>query len=133
MRFPLLVLALCGCTLTPIPDVSSEWLEPCDPSLRQCVVPFRLNATTETSVELRGDFRDGGWVQGEPMVKDGGVWEASITAGWGSPVQYKFFIDGNRWLLDPANPKSVPDGKGNTNSLLENISCAKWTCVPSTR
>lgn len=129
----LLFAALCGCSLTPIPDVSSEWLEPCEPALRQCALPFRLAANNETTVELRGDFRDGGWVQGEPMAKDGGAWEATVTASWGGALQYKFFVDNNRWVLDPTNPRTVPDGKGNTNSLLENVSCARWTCVPSTR
>jgi hypothetical protein len=132
MRGPLLLLLLAAaCSLTPIPDVSSEWVEPCETTRRLCVVPFVLKVTAEQSVELRGDFRDGGWVQGEPMVKDGGTWEASITAGWGNPVQYKFFVDNTRWLLDPTNTHSVPDGKGNTNSLLESVSCAKWTCVPA--
>jgi 1,4-alpha-glucan branching enzyme len=95
------------------------------------VVPFRLVAGTELTAELRGDFRDGGWVQGDARVKDAGVWEASISARWGNPVQYKFFLDNNRWLLDPSNPRNVPDGKGNTNSLLESVSCAKWTCAPA--
>lgn len=125
----LLCVMLTGCSLTPIPDVSSEWVEPCETTQRQCVVPFHLVANNEVTVELRGDFRDGGWVQGEPMVRDGGTWEASISAAWGNPVQYKFFVDGNRWVLDPTNPRSVPDGKGNTNSLLESVSCAKWTCL----
>lgn len=126
----LLCVMLAGCSLTPIPDVSSEWVEPCETTQRQCVVPFHLVANNEVTVELRGDFRDGGWVLGEPMVRDGGTWEASITATWGNPVQYKFFVDGNRWVLDPTNPRSVPDGKGNTNSLLESVSCAKWACLP---
>ena len=125
----LLLATLTGCSLTPIPDVTSEWVDPCESTRRQCVVPFSLKATTELTVELRGDFRDGGWTQGEPMVKDGGAWEASITAIWGTPVQYKYFVDGNRWLLDPTNSHTVPDGKGNTNSLLESVTCAKWSCT----
>lgn len=131
---PLLLLSAClaaiGCSLTPIPDVTSEWLEPCDASLRDCPVTFTLKAGTERSAELRGDFRDGGWVAGEPMAlgADGGTWSATITAPWGVPIQYKFFLDGSRWVLDPANPRSVPDGRGNTNSQLEAVTCAKWTC-----
>ncbi len=130
----LVVLAVAvGCSLTPIPDVTSEWVEPCDTARRRCPVQFTLKAGPETTAELRGDFRDGGWDVGEPMVRDGGadggVWSATVVVPWGAAVQYKFFLDGNRWILDPANPKSVPDGKGNTNSLLENVSCAKWTCA----
>jgi hypothetical protein len=128
-------LAVLGgaCSLTPIPDVTSEWLEPCEPAERLCPVPFQLKGGAETRVELRGDFRDGGWVDGEVMTRtaeaDGGAtWSASLTAPWGVPIQYKFFVDNNRWLLDPANPRTTPDGKGNTNSLLETVTCAKWTC-----
>lgn len=136
VRLTLIAAALAlavGCSLTPIPDVTSEWVDPCDAeSQRRCPVTFTLAAGTEQAAELRGDFRDGGWVAGERMTKtdDGGTWSATIDAPWRGAVQYKFFLDGNRWILDPANPKSVPDGKGNTNSLLDQIDCAKWTCAP---
>jgi hypothetical protein len=80
-------------------------------------------------VELRGDFRDGGWVSGVPMERDGGLWAASIDVPWSATVQYKFFLDGSRWILDPANTQSVPDGKGNTNSIVRNLTCASWSCV----
>lgn len=131
MRFVVLTLVALavGCSLTPIPDVTSEWVEPCEEALRRCDVPFTLAAGTETTAELRGDFRDGGWEAGEVMVKDGGAWSASITVPWSADVQYKFYLDGSRWILDPKNTKTVPDGKGNTNSLVENLTCAKWTCV----
>lgn len=129
MRWILPALMLASCTLTPIPDLTSEYVTPCDTAQRLCSVPFTLRATTEKSVELRGDFRDGGWADaGEPMVRGADAWSASVTVPWGTDIQYKFFIDGNRWVLDPANSQSVPDGKGNTNSIVRNISCAKWTC-----
>jgi len=129
MRRFLPLLLLAGCSLTPIPDVTSNYVPPCDEANRLCPVPFSLPAGTETSVELRGDFRDGGWVEGEPMVLDGGTWSASITASWGADVQYKFFVDGTTWILDPGNPDSVPDGKGNTNSIKYDVTCAEWTCA----
>lgn len=136
LRLVLIALPLAfaaGCSLTPIPDVTSEWLDPCDSEAqRRCAVAFSLTAGTEKSAELRGDFRDGGWVAGEPMTKseDGGVWTATIEAPWHGAVQYKFFLDDSRWILDPANPKTVPDGKGNTNSLLDPVDCTKWSCAP---
>lgn len=138
LRHALLAAALAfaaGCSLTPIPDVTSEWVDPCDAeSQRRCPVTFTLAAGTETTAELRGDFRDGGWVTGAPMTKTdadgGGTWTATIDAPWHGAVQYKFFLDGSRWILDPANPKTVPDGKGNTNSLLDAIDCTTWRCAP---
>ncbi|MFO0593910.1 MAG: hypothetical protein U0228_01360 [Myxococcaceae bacterium] len=123
------LLLLCACSLTPIPDLTSEYVEPCETTLRDCQLPMTLRFSNEQAAELRGDFRDGGWVMGEPMTRpDGGVWTATIQAPWGSSVQYKFFVNGTTWLLDPANPKTTPDGRGNTNSLLENVTCTKWTC-----
>ena len=32
--------------------------------------------------------------------------------------QYKFMIDGHRWLLDPSNRARVPDSAGGLNSVL---------------
>lgn len=136
MRLHLLAFLLAfvaGCSLTPIPDVSSAWVDPCDsPGQRRCAVDFTLPAGPEKTAELRGDFRDGGWEAGDPMARtnDGGTWTATLVVAWDASVQYKYFLDGNRWILDPGNPKSVPDGKGNTNSLLENVTCATWTCAP---
>lgn len=137
VRLALIAAALAlavGCSLTPIPDVTSEWVDPCESeSQRRCPVTFSLAAGSEMTAELRGDFRDGGWTTGgEPMTKpgDGGTWSATIDAPWHGAVQYKFFLDGSRWILDPANPKTVPDGKGNTNSLLDGIDCLKWSCAP---
>lgn len=127
MRLAALLL-LCACSLTPIPDVTSNALEPCATERRECPLTFELKAGTEQSVELRGDFRDGGWVSGVPMEKVDGGWTASIAVGWDASVQYKFFIDGNRWILDPANTQSIPDGKGNTNSVVRNVTCEPWLC-----
>jgi hypothetical protein len=129
MRWMFAGLLLAGCSLTPIPDVTSEFVPVCDPAQRVCPVDFTLPGDAGTSVELRGDFTDGGWDLGVPMALDGGVFNASVTAPWGADVQYKFLVDSNRWILDPANPESVPDGKGNTNSILRGVSCAKWTCA----
>jgi 1,4-alpha-glucan branching enzyme len=125
---PLTFLLLASCSFTPIPDVTSNYVEPCDTALRVCPVAFTLKAANERSVELRGDFRDGGWVDGVAMEKATDTWSASLQVPWGATVQYKFFIDGSRWILDPANTQSVPDGKGNTNSIVRDVTCAKWSC-----
>jgi len=120
--------ALAGCSLTPIPDVTSEWSEPCETSLRRCTREFTLRATTEKSVELRGSFRSDGWTRGEPMQKVAETWVTTVTVAWGGSVQYKFFVDGTTWMLDPANAATGTTG-GVTNSLIDNVTCAKWTCL----
>jgi 1,4-alpha-glucan branching enzyme len=123
-----LLVLLSACSLTPIPDVTSAWVEPCPEAQRLCTVPFQLVAGNEQSAELRGDFRDGGWTQGEPMTKVDGGWSTSIPSAWGARIEYKFYLDDSRWILDPSNARKTPDGMGNTNSVLETVSCARWSC-----
>lgn len=127
----LTLLLISSCSLTPIPDVTSNFVEPCDTAQRVCPVGFTLKAVMERSVELRGDFRDAGWSDGVAMERVNDAWSATLQVPWGTTVQYKYFIDGTRWILDPANTQSVPDGKGNTNSIVRNVTCAKWACSPA--
>jgi hypothetical protein len=126
---PFALLLLAGCSLTTIPDVSSEYSEPCEPALRLCEVQFKLAAANQTSVELRGNFRPNGWVEGQEMVHQADEWVTTLQLQWGVDVQYKFYVDGTTWVLDPANPKTGTLGGNNTNSLLEDVSCTKWTCA----
>lgn len=121
-------IALAACSLTEIPDVTSKWSPECDTSERTCEVQFKLDAGSETSVELRGDFASGAWTSGVKMTKLDGYWTATVPVPWGSAVQYKFFVDGMTWETDPANPKTIVNG-GNTNSLLEDVQCATWICA----
>jgi len=63
-----------------------------------------------------------GWKQDDPKYAlsdlDGdGVWEVTVKLDPGS-YKYKFVVDGN-WMQDKANPKSVPDGYGGKNSVVE--------------
>jgi 1,4-alpha-glucan branching enzyme len=125
---PLVFLALAGCSLTPIPDVSSNYSVPCVTSERVCAVPFKLIASGQKSVELRGDFAPGAWTSGVTMTKANGYWTATVAVPWGAAVQYKFFVDGMTWETDPENPKTVVNG-GNTNSLIEDVQCVMWTCT----
>jgi hypothetical protein len=66
-------------------------------------------------VYLAGEFNE--WKEDEIALKkvEGG-WEVPYVLGPGN-YQYKFIIDG-KWLLDPANPNVMNDGKGNENSYL---------------
>jgi 1,4-alpha-glucan branching enzyme len=127
VRFPVFLL-LAGCSLTPIPDVSSKWSPDCAEAERLCEKPFSLAYANQTSVELRGNFKPGAWQQGVPMTRDAGAWEAVVTVGWGADVQYKFYVDGTTWQTDPTNTATVPDGNGNTNSIERGVTCEQWTC-----
>jgi hypothetical protein len=133
-RLPQLLVLMVGsagslaCSLTPVPDVTSEWSQPCDPVLRRCELVFTLRSPDAGAVELRGTFRADAWVRGQPMEVVEDVWTTSVSIPWGSSVQYKFFIDDASWLLDPENPTTGSTG-GVVNSLRDNITCPKWTCA----
>jgi serine protease AprX len=48
---------------------------------------------------------------------EAGLWQARLPRPAGAH-QYKFLIDGQRWLADPANPSRAHDGHGAWNSVL---------------
>ena len=70
------------------------------------------------SVSLAGDFND--WnAAGSPLARDHtGLWKAAIEAPQRGRYEYKFLIDGKRWMEDPDNGMKVPDSYGGLNSLL---------------
>jgi CubicO group peptidase (beta-lactamase class C family) len=85
------------------------------PSLRGNT-EFRLKGHAKASiVALAGSFND--WKQSHLLFgRDGGDWVCRIDLAPGT-YQYKFIVDGD-WILDPENPKSEGDGRGNVNSVL---------------
>ena len=60
----------------------------------------------------------GGW----PLVKSGATWTLTRNLPSGRNL-YKIVLNETEWILDPANPNMVPDGKGNTNSFID-VTCA---------
>jgi glycosidase len=101
----------------------------CPDELKRCAEDFTFPFANETSVELRGDYRDGAWAMGDKMVHSGSSWKVSVDVPYGKPVQYKFFVNGMTWTNDPNNPKTVSDGMGNTNSVRDPITCSSFTCA----
>lgn len=79
---------------------------------------FAFVAPPETRrVNLAGTFN--GWSRdATPMVrKEGNRWSVTLPLESGKHL-YKFVLDGDRWELDPANPKQETDVSGHTNSVL---------------
>jgi glycosidase len=100
----------------------------CADAVKRCDVEFTYPAGSETSVEVRGDFREDGWSAGAAMTKSGGTWRATVSVPWNQPVQYKFVLDGATWVLDPVNPATATTG-GVTNSQKAAVTCpATYTC-----
>lgn len=71
------------------------------------------------SVEWRGDFNS--WQGGEDWqgerVADSDVWLLAAEFPTDARVEYKIVLDGEAWILDPANPRESEGGFG-TNSEL---------------
>ena len=69
------------------------------------------------SVALAGDFND--WAEPFSLVRNSdGLWVTEIKTPGSGHYQYKFIVDGKRWLEDPSNGMKTPDGYGALNSLL---------------
>ena len=115
----------------------------CDVSLRRCAHTFTYAGSTalplsgkEKAVVLIGDYRTDSWTNGDPMAFDGSKWSVSVGVPWATKVTYKLHIsysDGSadKYIADPANPVSVPDGFGGTNSVFAGTTCDSWTCASS--
>lgn len=77
---------------------------------------FRLVAPEARAVSLVGEMN--GWdPKAAPMARDGrGAWRVAVPLESGQWL-YKFFVDG-KWVPDPDNPLSSPDGQGGRHSFV---------------
>jgi hypothetical protein len=114
----------------------------CEIALRRCPYSFSYAGSTalpltgqEQSVTLIGDYRTDSWTNGDPMTFDGSKWVVSVGIPWATQVQYKFHIvyknstaNPDKYVPDPNNPNSVPDGYNGMNSVLLGMTCSDWTC-----
>ena len=79
---------------------------------------YALDDDDAAQVELLGSWNE--W-QSPGLVAtqtEPGLWVVYQDVLPAGSYQYKFLVDGHRWLLDPANRARVPDGGGSFNSLL---------------
>jgi type 1 glutamine amidotransferase len=78
---------------------------------------FKLTGYANAArVMVAGSFNN--WNANEMvMAKKGTVWQMPIYLKE-TLHTYRFMIDG-KWITDPANPKTMADGKGSTNSVLQ--------------
>jgi serine protease AprX len=82
-------------------------------------VRFLLHDHTASNVVVCGSW-DGWSSAGVRAVRiEDGLWEARLVAAPPGQHTYKFLLDGERWLVDPANPSRVTDDAGNWNSFID--------------
>jgi anti-sigma factor RsiW len=84
---------------------------------RDVMVHFVLAAPEARRVSVVGDFN--GWDPlATPLEKAGQVFRAVVPLPPGR-YEYQFVVDGETWLVDPAAHRTVDDGFGGRNGVLE--------------
>lgn len=82
-------------------------------------IRFLLYEPEAREVHVTGSW-DGWQRPGVPAQRsENGAWQAALSLLPPARYNYKFLIDGSRWLCDPANPRKSPDGFGDLNSIFD--------------
>ena len=68
------------------------------------------------SVSVAGDFN--GWSQTLLKRNESGLWFTDIVIPGTGRFEYKFIINGQRWIEDPSNGMKAPNNYGGLNSVL---------------
>lgn len=81
-------------------------------------ITFHFHHHTAQSVVLLGSWN--GWAApGTPATPiEPGLWRAQLPPLQPGAYVYKFLLDGDQWVDDPANPHKAPDNFGQINSVL---------------
>ena len=70
------------------------------------------------SVSVAGDFNEWNSIA-TPLKRNGsGLWSTEIGISRAGRFEYKFIVNGQRWLEDPSNGMKTPDNYGGLNSVL---------------
>ena len=79
---------------------------------------FVFHDDSANSVSVAGDFN--GWSQvATPLKRNGsGLWSTEIAIPRTGRFEYKFIINGQRWIEDPSNGMKAPDYFGGLNSVI---------------
>lgn len=88
------------------------------PRITQGKIRFAYHNDEARSVSLAGEFNN--WqAEATRFVRDeSGTWIAEVATPRAGRYEYKFLIDGRRWIEDPSNGIKEPDNFGGLNSVL---------------
>jgi serine protease AprX len=88
------------------------------PELTASTVEFLLHDHRSRQVQVVGSWD--GWARPGllSLEVEPGLWRGSLPRPGKGQHQYKFVLDGEVWLADPANPRRAHDGHGAWNSLF---------------
>ena len=77
---------------------------------------FVFHDDEAASVSVAGDFNE--WNQ-LPLKRNGaGLWSTEIVVPRAGRLEYKFIVNGQRWIEDPSNGMKAPDNYGGLNSVI---------------
>ncbi|MGE0479055.1 MAG: alpha-amylase family glycosyl hydrolase [Phycisphaerae bacterium] len=99
------------------PPPPSVRVEPTDAGRWRCTFEYQPDAAGDT-VHLAGTFNN--WSRSDHALGPpdaAGVRRVTLDLGSGAH-EYKFVVNGERWLADPRNPETADDRHGGANSLL---------------
>ena len=79
---------------------------------------FIFHDDSAQSVSVAGDFN--GWSHVATPLKrnESGLWFTEIVVPRAGRFEYKFIINGRRWIEDPSNGMKAPNSYGGLNSVL---------------
>lgn len=79
---------------------------------------FVFHDDAAESVAVAGDFNNWNALHHLLRKDDSGLWVTEIPAPAAGKYQYKFIVNGHRWVEDPSNGMKTPDSFGGLNSLI---------------
>jgi serine protease AprX len=88
------------------------------PRIKDGRLIFVFHDDSAQSVSVAGEFN--GWSQAATPLKrnESGLWVTEIVVPQAGRFEYKFLINGQRWIEDPSNGMKAPDNYGGLNSVL---------------
>ncbi len=114
-----LLAAVLGACSKNAPPLKAAEESDVGPKVVEGGIKFTIYQTKAAKVTIAGDFNDWSATSDPLFDRDRtGVWTLVIPLSPGS-YQYKFVIDGDKWISDPGNPKTAKDGFGGLNSVIE--------------
>lgn len=90
-----------------------------------CKVTFSL-ATEQVGdnrdVRVLADFNDWSWINGVQLKKGKGKYSGSVELpSTSAHYQFRYLVDGNQWMNDPAAEGYQPNVHGTTNCIFETV------------
>lgn len=118
--FTIVMLAiLIGACARGIPAWNNAESADTGPQAVEGGIKFTIQQPKAVKVAIAGDFND--WsTTSDPLFdrEKTGQWTLIIPLAPGT-YQYKFVIDGEKWIPDPGNQKRVKDGFDGFNSVVD--------------